>query len=159
MTLRDEIADFRNANPAVPCVTGHSGFHQKLARARRAVPEGDWLKYYEVNARTNAHRFAWMPAEPRDILAFSSSEDPHVLPNRMRDFVIALFIALVPSLLLSNRFTFLENLGIGVTIALSALLLFQMRIGRRSTWFSLLVIAFFSALVIEVAHFIFQLGK
>ena len=99
VTLRDEIADFRNAIPQYLASLGTPDSIKQLARARRAVPEGDWLKYYEVNARTNAHRFAWMPAEPRDILAFSSSEDPHVLPNRMRDFVIALFIALVPSLL------------------------------------------------------------
>jgi hypothetical protein len=77
----------------------------------------------------------------------------------MIDLLIVLATALAPPLLLSNRFTFVENLGIGVTIALGVVLLFQLPIRRRPTWFPLAVIAFLSALVMEVAYFMFHVGR
>jgi hypothetical protein len=47
VTLRDEMADFRNAIPQYLASLGTPESIKQLARARRAVPEADWLKYYE----------------------------------------------------------------------------------------------------------------
>lgn len=154
-TLRDEVADFRNAIPRYLASIGTLAAITGLAHARKSIAAADWLKYYEANARVNAHRHAWRPSEIKDILGLASQHSGTMLssPNRWIDFFIVLLTALAPNLVLPGFFSFQEKAGVCATLSLFSLFLFQLPTRRRSFWFPLISISFLSALTVELVYF------
>jgi hypothetical protein len=155
-TARDEIVYLRSALPQYLVSLGTEKAINVLKRARQDVPELDWLKWHELQAKSIALENAWRPIHPGELLAISSQRDPGLQTEQSKTRIIEICVVVLGLLFpvfLPGALTFPEKLGVGITTVLVVICLFEIVYRRRSFWLPLWLILLLSALVLESAYF------